>query len=180
MSITIDEQGRPEPPIDGDEIAAVLGFLDYQRSTLAWKCSGLDAAGLATTTAATSMTLGGLLKHMAYVEDHWFHRALADAEPVAPWATVDWSADRDWDWTSAADDTPDQLVAVWREAIERSRHHVAQALAAGGLDELARQDRFDGRPPNLRWILLHMIEEYARHNGHADLLREAIDGQTGE
>lgn len=180
MGIRIDDQGRPEPPVAGDEVAAVLGFLDYQRATLAWKCRGLDRAGLTATTAASSMTLGGLLKHMAYVEDHWFQRAFADEPAAHPWDTVDWSADRDWDWHSAADDSPDQLLAIWQAAIERSRAHVARALAGRGLDERARQDVFDGDPPNLRWILLHMIEEYARHNGHADLLREAVDGETGE
>lgn len=180
MGITIDEQGRPEPPTDGDEVAAVLGFLDFQRATLAWKCGGLDATGLAATTASSAMTLGGLLKHMAFVEDHWFHRVLADAEPVAPWDSVDWTVDPDWDWCSAADDTPEQLFAVWREAIERSRYHVGRALGEGGPEQLARQECFGGVRPNLRWILLHMIEEYARHNGHADLLREAVDGQTGE
>lgn len=178
--IIIDEHGRPEPPVAGDEAAALLGFLDHQRATLAWKCSGLDADGLRRTTAASTMTLGGLLKHLAFVEDHWFHRAFADQPATPPWDTVDWSKDRDWDWSSAADDSPDDLWAAWRSAVERSRRHVGEALGDGGLDALARQDVFDGDPPNLRWIVLHMIEEYARHNGHADLLREAVDGSTGE
>ena len=179
MGITIDEHGRPEPPIDGEEAAAVLGFLDFQRATLAWKVRGLDHDGLTATTASSSMTLGGLLKHMAFVEDHWFQRILAGRPSAPPWDTVDWSADRDWDWRSAADDTPDELIRGWQAAIERSRAHVARALADGGLDRIAERDSHGDRP-NLRWILLHMVEEYARHNGHADLLREAVDGQTGE
>lgn len=179
MGIVIDEQGRPEPPTDGDEVAALLGFLDYQRATLAWKVRGLDGEGLAATTAASSMTLGGLLKHLAYVEDHWFQRVLAGEPPAPPWDTVDWTIDHDWEWHSAAHDTPDELVALWQAAIERSRTHTARALADGGPDRLATPDAH-GTRPNLRWILLHMIEEYARHNGHADLLREAVDGETGE
>lgn len=175
----IDEHGRPEPPIDGGEVEALLGFLDYQRSTLAWKVRGLDRGGLTATAAASSMTLGGLLKHMAYVEDHWFQRVLAGQPSAPPWDTVDWAADHDWEWHSAADDTPDQLVTLWQAAIERSRIHVARALSDGGPDHVAAAEAHGVRP-NLRWILLHMIEEYARHNGHADLLRETVDGQTGE
>jgi uncharacterized damage-inducible protein DinB len=176
----VDEHGRPEPPLAGDEVAVVLGFLDYQRATLAWKCDGLDAAGLAATTAASSMTLGGLLKHLAYVEDDWCSRWLHGHERSAPWDTVDWAADRDWDWHSAADDSPEQLFALWEDAVARSRALVDAALVADGMDALARRRWPDGRAPSVRWILLHLIEEYARHNGHADLLRESVDGAVGE
>ncbi len=177
---TLDEQGRPEPPLAADEAATLLGFLDYQRATLAWKCGGLDAAGLRATIGASSMTLGGLLKHLALVEDSWFSRWLHGRDRRPPWDGVDWEADPDWDWHSAAEDSPAQLVALWQEAVARSRALVAEALADGGLDQLARRTWPDGRAPSLRWILVHMIEEYARHNGHADLLREAVDGRTGE
>ena len=176
----LDEQGRPEPPLAGDEAATLLGFLDFQRATLAWKCEGLDAAGLSATTAASSMTLGGILKHMACVESGWFSRSLHGRDREPPWDTVDWDADPDWDWHSAADDTPEQLFALWQDAMDRSRSRVADALSDGGLGRLAQRTWPDGRAPSLRWILVHMIEEYARHNGHADLLRESIDGQTGE
>jgi pimeloyl-ACP methyl ester carboxylesterase/uncharacterized damage-inducible protein DinB len=176
----IDEAGRPEPPLAAGEVETLLGFLDYQRATLAWKCGGVDAAGLQVTTAATEMTLGGLLKHLAYVEDSWFSRSLFDRTPAPPWDTVDWSADQDWDWHSAADDSPEQLFTLWQESVARSRAAVAEALADGGLDRLAQRRWADGRAPNLRWIVCHMIEEYARHNGHADLLREVVDGETGE
>src|SRR5699024_1069371 len=101
-------------------------------------------------------------------------------EHHAPWDSVDWQADSDWDWHSAADDTPEQLRHLWETTVERSRLHVAQALKEDGLDQLARRAFPDGQAASLRWILTHMIEEYARHNGHADLLREALDGQTGE
>ena len=177
----LDEQGRPEPPLAADETASVLGFLEFQRATLAWKCSGLDAAGLRATTAASSMTLGGLLKHMAYVEDLWFSRRLYGRGKTPPWDTVDWEADRDWDWHSAAEDTPEELRTLWQDAVTRSRGLVAEALVDGGLDRPAAVlDDYHGQAPSLRWILLHMIEEYARHNGHADLLRESVDGLTGE
>jgi len=177
---TLDEQGRPEPPPAAPETATLLGFLEYQRATLAWKCGGLDQAGLQATVGASSMTLGGLLKHLAYVEDYWFSQRLHGQDRQPPWDTVDWKADPDWEWHSAAEDTPEQLFALWQDAVARSRSLVAEALADEGLDGLAGRAWNDGRAPSLRWILVHMIEEYARHNGHADLLRESVDGLTGE
>ncbi|HYQ77271.1 DUF664 domain-containing protein [Cellulomonas sp.] len=176
----VDAQGRTEPVPDGDEVQTLLGFLDFHRATLEWKTRGLGAAALSATVGASSMTLGGLLKHLAYVEDDWFSRALHGRDRAEPWAAVDWSADRDWEWHSAADDSPDDLRALWLAAVERSRADVAAALGAGGVDAPAARAWPDGRTPHLRWVLTHMIEEYARHNGHADLLREAADGSVGE
>ena len=176
----VDEHGRPHPPHAAGEVETLLGFLDHHRATLRWKCDGLDAAGLRATTAASTMTLGGLLKHMAWVEDYWFSRRLHGTPWGAPWDAVDWTVDPDWEWNSAADDTPEELIALWAAAVERSRTLVDEALADGGLDRLAAKPWPSGESPSLRWILVHMIEEYARHNGHADLLREAVDGQTGE
>ncbi|MFC4033740.1 DinB family protein [Streptomyces polygonati] len=177
----LDQQGRPEPPFAADETATLLGFLDYQRATLAWKCAGLDAAGLSATAGVSSMTLGGMLKHLAFVEDIWCSVRLRGRAPHPPWDTVDWDADPDWDWHSAAEDTPERLHALWQDAVARSRSLVAEFLAAGGLDGLAAgYPASRGAPPSLRWILFHLIEEYARHNGHADLLRESVDGLTGE
>jgi len=175
-----DEHGRPEPPLEGDELATLLGFLDYQRATFAWKCKGLDADGLQATVAASSMTLGGMLKHLASVEDDWFSVWLLGRSPGAPWEGVDWDADPDWDWHTAADDAPEQLLSLWETTVARSRAAVAEALDDGGLSRRTVRWWPDGRAPSLRWLLVHMIEEYARHNGHADLLRESIDGQTGE
>jgi uncharacterized damage-inducible protein DinB len=180
MDVTVDQYGRPEPPPAADETSSILGFLDYQRATLAWKCTGVDSAGLRATVGVSSMTLGGLLKHMAYVEQDWFSRSLHGRDRQLPWDVVDWQADPDWEWHSAADDTPEQLVTLWQDAVTSSRALVSSALADGGLDRLARRTWPDGSAPSLRWILLHMIEEYARHNGHADLLRESVDGSTGE
>lgn len=175
-----DEQGRPEPPLAGDEVSTLLGYLDFQRATLAWKCEGLDAAGLGATVASSSMTLGGMLKHLCNVEDWWFSRVLHGRDPQPPWDEVDEDVDPDWDWHSAAEDTPTQLRTLWQETVTRSRTLVDETLANGGLDQLAERRWLDGRAPSLRWILCHMIEEYARHNGHADILRESVDGVTGE
>jgi len=180
LMTTLDEHGRPDPPLAADEAATLLGFLEYQRATLAWKCSGLNADGLAATVAASSMTLGGMLKHLAYVESWWFSEQLLGRDPEPPWATVDWVADADWDWHSATEDTPEELRTLWQEAVGRSRARVTEALESGGLDRLAEHRWPDGRAPSLRWILCHMVEEYARHNGHADLIRESLDGATGE
>nr|BFF26172.1 hypothetical protein GCM10025732_41370 [Glycomyces mayteni] len=121
-----------------------------------------------------------MMKHLALVESSWFSRSLFGRPVGEPWDAVDWKADRDWEWHSAAQDTPDELRALWAASVERARALTAEALADGGLDRLAHGAWEDGRKPSLRWILVHMIEEYARHNGHADLLRESIDGATGE
>jgi uncharacterized damage-inducible protein DinB len=176
----LNERGRAEPPAAGNETDTLLGSLERQRATLAWKCGGLDAAGLQARVAASSITLGGLLKHMANVEDDYFSGRLLGRDPPPPWDAVDWDADPDWDWHSAAEDTPEQLMSLWQDAVARSRAAVTQALADGGLDQLARRTWPDGRAPSLRRILIDLIEEYARHVGHADLIRESVDGLVGE
>ena len=178
--IYLNEDGRPEPPIAGDETATLLGSLERLRATFAWKSGGLDAAGLQATVGASTMTLGGMLKHLALVEDDYFTGKVLGRDLGAPWDTVDWDADIDWDWHSAADDTPEQLYALWRDAVARSRAALDEALAGGGLDQLIRRPRPDGPSPSLRRVLIDLIEEYARHVGHADLIRESIDGLTGE
>jgi uncharacterized damage-inducible protein DinB len=176
----LDEYGRPEPPAQGDETTMLLAFLDYQRATFAWKCRGLGPVGLNTRTAASTLTLGGMMKHLALVEELWFSRALFGHDYSPPWDAVDWNSDPDWEWRTATDDSVEELGALWEHAVALSRQSVAKALATGGLDRLAVRPWPDGRAPSLRWIMLHMIEEYARHNGHADLLRESVDGETGE
>lgn len=177
---TLDEQGRPEPPMLAGEVDTLLGFLEFHRATLAWKCAGLDAAGLSATTAASNLTLGGLLKHLASVEDYWFVERFAGRAPSDPWRAVDWAQTPDWDLTSAAEDAPQDLRALWEESVARSREITTAALASGDLDAVERGAGRDGGRVNLRWILVHLIEEYSRHNGHADLLREAVDGMRGE
>ena len=179
-ALGLDEHDRPEPPAAGDETTMLLAFLDYHRATFAWKCRGLDSEGLRTRTAASTMTLGGMMKHLALVEDGWFSRSLFGNDYGPPWDAVDWTSDPDWEWRSAGDDSAEELRGLWEGAVARSRQRVAEALSGGGLDTLAVRPWPDGQVPSLRWIMLHMIEEYARHNGHADLLREAVDGDTGE
>ena len=167
--------------MQGDERSTLLGFLDWQRATLEWKCAGLREPDLRRTVGASSLTLGGLLKHMALVEDTWFSYRLLGRPQGSPWADADWTADPDWELTSAADDSADELFALWRGSVALARAATAEALADGGLDRMCTRALTDGRAtPTLRWILVHMIEEYARHNGHADLIREHIDGQTGQ
>jgi hypothetical protein len=182
------EQDYPEPPLAGDDTSAVLGSLERQRWLFAWKCGGLDAAGLRTTLAPSAITLGGLLKHLALVEDSHFARLWFGREdPGPPWNEADWEADPDWDWNSAAEDTPEELITLWRAATDRSRAIVAEALTHGGLEQLgkftnpdAESPEYRGKSPNLRRILIDLIEEYARHLGHADLIRESVDGLVGE
>jgi hypothetical protein len=169
-----------EPPAAGNELDTLLGALERQRGYVAWKCGNLDSAGLRVTLGPSAMTLGGLLKHLAVVEDHTFSVKLYGRDPWPPWDTVDWDADPDWEWHSAAGDSPGQLLSLWREAVGRSRTLVAEAIADGGLDRLASGAWPDGRAPSLRRLLMDMIEEYARHVGHADLIRESVDGLVGE
>lgn len=176
----LDRHGRPERPLAAGELETLLGFLNYQRATLAWKTGGLDSEGLRASVGVSTITLGGLLKHLAFVEDYWFSRRLHGRDPAFPWVTTTWNTDSKRSWHPVPNDTWEQLHAQWQEAVTRSSHSVDEALAEGGLDTPARQPSPNGASPSLRWILIHMIEEYARHNGHADLIRESVDGETGE
>ena len=171
---------RPGPPVAGDETATLIGSLERMRAIFAWKCGGLDSAGLSTKVGVSSMTLGGLLKHLALVEDDHFNRLLYARGPGEPWESVDWEADPNWEWRTAAEDSPEQLTALWEAAVERSRALVAQSLAEGGMEAKGKYVNKNGESPLLRRVLIDMIEEYARHVGHADLLREAVDGLVGE
>jgi uncharacterized damage-inducible protein DinB len=177
-----DEPERPEPPYDSAEAATLLGFLDYQRTTLERKCRGLSDQQLRLTLPPSPITLGGLLKHLACVEDSWFTETVGGQPLPEPWASVDFEADPQWDWRTAAADTGDALRALWAERVGRSRGIVQAQLSEGEEAALSRTHPAWGRPDpvSLRWVLTHMIEEYARHNGHADLIRESIDGQTGD
>ena len=182
--VTVDGQERPEPPREAAEAATLLGFLDYQRATLERKCSGLSDEQLRVALPPSPITLGGLLKHLACVEDSWFTEVVAGQPLPEPWASVDFEADPDWTWHTAAGDPGDALRALWTEGVYRSRRIVAAQLSEGE-DAALRQTHpvlywGDHERVSLRWVLAHMIEEYARHNGHADLIRESIDGQTGD
>jgi Protein of unknown function (DUF664) len=169
-----------EPPLAGTDLEHLVGALDRLRTTFRWKADDLDAAGLGTTIGASSITLGALLKHLAFVEDHMFTVKLAGAAPGEPWRSVDWDANPDWPFVSAADDRPEDLYALWDGAVERSRARLDVAVADGGLDQLVHVSDGEGRHASLRRLVCDLIEEYGRHTGHADLLREAVDGRVGE
>ena len=168
-----------EPPFAGTEVEHVLGALERLRTTFRWKADDLDEAGLHTRAGASPLTIGQLLKHLAFAEDHMFTVKLR-GEPVGePWNLAEWDSP-EWPFTSAAQDTPAQLYAHWDDAVARSRERVAAALADGGLDRPAHVSGPDGEPVSLRRLLFDLIEEYGRHTGHADLLRETVDGRVGE
>lgn len=169
-----------EPPLAGTETEQLVGALDRLRTTLRWKAGHLDAAGLQTRVGASSLTLASLLKHLAFVEDFTFTIKMRGGSPGAPWETIDWDANPGWDFSSAADDTPEQLYALWDGAVERSRQRLEAALVDGGLDQLVDAANDDGRHASLRRLVCDLVEEYGRHTGHADLLREAVDGLVGE
>lgn len=159
-----------------DERATLLFFLDRHRETFRRKCAGLTPAQLDTPHPPATMTLGGMIKHLAYVENWWSTGVMLGQDPGEPWASVDWKADADWDWHSAAADTPEQLWALYDAEVAAAD----RIYAAARLDDLAvRANPRAASRANLRWILVHLIEEYARHNGHADLIRESIDGSVG-
>jgi len=156
----------------------LTSFLDFYRVTIRRQCEDLSSAQLAQRLEPSTMTLGGMLKHLAIVEDWWCSMALTGAAEAAWYAGVDWDADADWEWNTASSDTPAELLAWYDDAIVQSKGNIAAALAAGGLDGAAARPRKDGSSWSVRWILVHLIEEYARHAGHADLIRESIDGAT--
>jgi uncharacterized damage-inducible protein DinB len=166
-----------EPDNVGDELTLLTQFLDHHRSVMVRKAEGLSQAQMAQRLAPSTLTIGGLVKHLALVEDSWFQERLRGEEPREPWASVDWRADPDWELRTAADDDPAELLAMYQAACQRSRATVAQV---GDLDAMTVRPNRHGELFSLRWLLLHMIEETARHNGHADLLRESIDGATGD
>jgi uncharacterized damage-inducible protein DinB len=169
---------RTDPAVDGDELTLLNEFLDYHRATLLMKCAGLSQAQLGQRLPPSTLNLAALLKHMTLVELSWFEERMLGQDLGEPWDSVDWKADPDWEMRTAVDDDPAELVRLYEDACERSRAVVRQI---GNLDAPSTHiGRNEDRPFTLRWIMLHMIEETARHNGHADLLREAIDGATGE
>jgi len=168
-------------PVAGDEIDTLIGALERNRRTFAWKCGGLGRDDLRRTLGPGTMTLGGLLKHLALVEDEYFTRQLLGAPSLSPpFDAVDFDADPDWEWRTAAEDDPVELVRLWEECVARSRANVAAAYAEDGPEARARTASSGGAPPALRRLMVDLIEEYARHTGHADLIRESIDGLVGE
>lgn len=163
----------------GPEHAQLRAWLDLHRDILRRKCAGLNQTQLAQRLEPSTLTLGGLMKHMALVEDNWFSVVLLGREDAAPWQGIDWEGDPDWEFRTAADDSPDELHRLLDEAVAASDRILDEV--GDDLDRLSeRHGHREGTRFDLRWILVHMIEEYARHNGHADLIRESIDGETGQ
>ncbi|KES05941.1 Mini-circle protein [Streptomyces toyocaensis] len=166
---------RREPAADADERTMLEGWLDYHRGTLARKCEGLSGEQLRTASVPPSeLSLLGLVRHMAEVERGWFRRVLAgeDAGPL-----YYGEADPDGEFHVTEADTWQEAYATWQAEIDAARRHAARF---GLGDPSLGRHRFSPDPYTLRWIYTHMIEEYARHNGHADLIRERLDGVTGE
>jgi hypothetical protein len=170
---------RPDIPQVADELTMLTSFLEWMRATLRMKAGGLDAAQLGRRLEPSTMTLGGMVTHMAWVESWWFTEIFRGEAPAEPWASLGWKADRDAEWTVAAGLTPEEIWALWDTEVARAREILAEV---GDLDAIAvgHRKRTPGEPLSLRWIVVHMIEEYARHLGHADLIRESIDGSVGQ
>lgn len=170
-----------EPPLAGGEAEHLLGALERQRWTFRWKADGLDADGLDAHIGSSALTLGGLLKHLAAVEELASAWQLAGDEPVWPTDPGRWRTPEGWDETFDPRGTaPAELYALYDGAVHRARARFAAALARGGLDQPVHSSSPDGQHANLRRLLFDKLEEYARHTGHADLLREAVDGRVGE
>ena len=169
--MTAPEDRRRLPPPTGDERATLDGYLDYHRDTLMWKCAGLTADQLkARPLPTTNLSLLGLVRHLADVERSWFRRRVA-GEDAPPIFYTEEQPDLDIDPPPDAD--PEADFAVWRAEVEACM----AAVRHRGLDETFAAWWGEA---SLRWLYGHMIEEYARHNGHADLIRQAIDGAVGE
>jgi uncharacterized damage-inducible protein DinB len=170
--VTASDVQRTDPPQVGDERTLLDAFLDYHRETLLWKCSGLSDDQLRQRSAPPStLSLLGLVRHLTEVERSWFRHGVA-GQDVARLYFSDDNLDGDFDDVDSADAAAN--LAAYRAEIEQVR----KAVADRSLDDTFTNRR--GRTISLRWVYLHMLEEYARHNGHADLLRERIDGATGE
>ncbi|MGY1713437.1 DinB family protein [Geodermatophilus sp. SYSU D01106] len=168
---------RTDPPETGDETTLLSAYLAYQRETVLQKTEGLSREQMGRTHPPSSLTLAGLLYHLALVEESWAVERFSGGPELPPWDGVDWDATPDWEFDAALDLEPDALRERYREACRRTDAVVA---AAGSLDALSAVPLRNGNRFSLRWMLLHLVEETARHAGHADLLREAVDGATGE
>jgi uncharacterized damage-inducible protein DinB len=168
---------RTDPEASGSERALLGQYLDYQRGTVLLKTDGLNRGQMNRSHAPSTLTLGGLLYHLALVEETWMETRFLGQPEREPWIGVDWDADPNWEFRTSADLEPDALRQRYEEACERSRQVVTQAT---NLDQLSVKPLSDGRQFSLRWVLLHLLEETARHAGHADFLRELIDGTVGD
>jgi uncharacterized damage-inducible protein DinB len=166
------EDNRPEPPHVGGEAETLSGFLDFLRATVLWKLEGLDDEQLRRPMVPSGTSLLGMVKHLAYVERSWFQGVWAGQEVSLPWT----KEDPDADWRIEPAETTADVLALYQAECDRSREIVA---AASDLGEAVTHPRWQEKLSR-RWILAHMIEETARHAGHADILREQLDGAVGE
>lgn len=179
-SPVLDEQGRREPPLISGELETLTGYINFFRDTVRWKSSELTDKQLHAQPLSSKLSIAGLLKHLAYVEDYWFSVVLLGNKPAEPWASTDWKANPDWEFDSALTDTGDYLREFWQDAVNVSDANLQSALAQGmTLDSILTWKQAD-QTISLRWLLTHLIEEYGRHCGHLDILREENDGLTGE
>ncbi len=170
-----------EPALTAGELDTLLFALQRSRATFAWKTGGLDTEALNKRHPPSTMTLGGLIKHLAFVDDWTAVRLTGRVQQMpAPWRTVDTDDYDTYPWRSAADDSPEELYRLWSDAAGRCRAAVDEVIAEGGLDRPVRFAFDPSWMPNARRILVDLHDEYARHVGHADLFREAIDGLVGE
>jgi uncharacterized damage-inducible protein DinB len=163
--------------MSGPELPALTGYLDAQRAAILRKTEGLTREQLAQPLPPSTLTLAGLVNHLALVEDTWLRVRFAGLVDDPLWADRDRDADPDYEFRTAVDLDPEELRQRYRDACARSREVVDRAES---LDQRSVGTSRDGLHRDLRWILLHLLEETARHAGHADLLREAIDGTVGE
>jgi hypothetical protein len=178
--MTVLSTAIKEPSMAADEAEMLQFALERSRAQFAWKVGGLDSAALNRPHPPSTMTIGGLIKHLALVEDRYTAEFLTDGPIQGPWRREDFDADPEWDWHSAAQDSPDYLYGLWQDAVKRSLAAVADLLATGGPGVASKFATSSGEHPNLRRVLTDLHDEYARHVGHADLFREAIDGLVGE
>jgi uncharacterized damage-inducible protein DinB len=168
---------RTDPDKNAPELKMLSEYLDVQREIMLFKSEGLTKSQMAQSLPPSDMTLAGLLYHLALVEEAWVEVRFAGLPRRDPWIDIDWDADPDWEWRTAQDLEPDAVRRRYEEACARSRQVVANS---SGADQVSVASNDKGLHFTLRWVLLHLIEETARHAGHADLIRESIDGLVGE
>lgn len=170
---------RFDIPQVADELTMLTGFLEWMRDTLRAKAGDLDSEQLQRRLEPSTMTLGGMVTHLAWVENWWFTEIFHGRPPGEPWASLPWTSDKDAEWTVAASMTPEEIWSLFDAEVASARRVLDES---GGLDAIAvgHRKRKPGEPLSMRWIVVHMIEEYARHLGHADLIRESIDGSVGQ
>ncbi|GAA5157618.1 DUF664 domain-containing protein [Ornithinimicrobium tianjinense] len=168
-----------EPPLAGTDVEHLVGTLERLRATFRWKVDGLDVHQLRVRAVPSSaLSLGGLLKHLAMCEDDVFGWRILGERPET-WSLAPEDDVERWQFSVEPDETAEEVYGLWAAAVGRSRARLARVLAEGGLDRPGHLEFEDARP-TARRHLHDLVEEYDRHTGHADLLREAVDGRVGE